>query len=158
MKICETCLPQAGLRAKFSIMQTLRQVFLYLLIFRSLFVLSQEVYTVKEVPNPKNIDGGWVSDPANYLSIEEVAELNTIINNLEATSTAQIAVVMLPSIGEEVPKMFAVDLFEAWGIGQAEKDNGLLILTVMDQRRTELETGYGLEPILTDALCYRIAS
>ena len=65
---------------------------------------------------------------------------------------------IIQSIGNEIPKSFAVDLFEEWGIGQAEKDNGLLILTVIDQRRTEFETGYGLEPILTDALCYRIGS
>lgn len=79
-------------------------IFFVLLFLFPLIFFGQEVFTVKDVPNPKNIDGGWVSDPANYLSIEEVAELNTIINNLEATSTAQIAVVMLPGIGMKYPK------------------------------------------------------
>ncbi|MDJ0645719.1 MAG: TPM domain-containing protein, partial [Flavobacteriaceae bacterium] len=76
----------------------------------------------------------------------------------EQKTTAQIAIVMLPSIGTEVPKNFAVKLFEKWGIGQADTDNGLLILTVMDQRRTEFEVGYGLEPILTDIVCHRIGT
>ena len=128
------------------------------LLLASLFLQAQDVYTVENVPNPKNNDGGWIADPNNYLSLEEKAELNGIIFEIENKSTAQIAIVMLPSIGEEVPKEFAVKLFEKWGIGQAEKDNGLLILTVIDQRRTEFEVGYGLEPILTDALSYRIAS
>jgi uncharacterized protein len=119
---------------------------------------AQEIYTIQNVPNPKESDGGWVSDPNNYIDVAVKADINRLITEIENTSTAQIAVVILPSIGEEVPKNFAVDLFEKWGIGQAEKDNGLLILTVMDQRRTEFEVGYGLEPILTDALTYRIAS
>ncbi len=119
---------------------------------------AQDSYTVKEVPNPKDNGGGWVSDPNNFLSLEEKLQINQLISEIEDTTTAQIAVVLLPTIGNEVPKNFAVDLFEEWGIGQAEKDNGLLILTVIDQRRTEFETGYGLEPILTDAICYRIGT
>ena len=119
---------------------------------------GQEFYTVKGVPNPTDDGSGWVSDPNNYLSLEEKTALNSMIFEIESKSTAQIAIVMLPSIGDEVPKDFAVKLFEYWGIGQAEKGNGLLILTIIDQRRTEFEVGYGLEPILTDALSYRIAS
>lgn len=121
-------------------------------------IYAQDIYTVEMVPNPKNTDGGWVSDPNNFLSIEHKSQLNLLITEIENTSTAQIAIVILPSIGDEIPKNFAVHLFEKWGIGQAEKDNGLLILTVIDQRRTEFEVGYGLEAILTDALSYRIAS
>jgi len=133
--------------------------YLLSLVFLGIFTIhSQDIYTVDTVPNPKNMDGGWVSDPNNYLSLEHKTQLNQIITEIEKTSTAQIAVVVLSSIGNETPKDFAVHLFEKWGIGQAEKDNGLLILTVIDQRRTEFEVGYGLEPILTDALSYRIAS
>lgn len=117
----------------------------------------QNSYTVKEVPNPKNGKAsGYVSDPNDYISAVEELELNRLIWHIEKTTTAQVAIVILPSIGNEVPKDFAVKLFKEWGIGQTDTDNGLLILTIMDQRRTELETGYGLEPILTDAICYRI--
>lgn len=51
---------------------------------------------------------------------------------------------------EGVPKDFATALFNHWGIGKAEANNGLLVLLVMDQRRLEMETGYGLEPLLPD--------
>ncbi len=141
-------------------MRIIFQSFVLLFLFVApLNIHAQETtYTTKSVPNPKNFGGGWVSDPNNYLNADDRASLNSIINDIENASTAQIAVVVLPSIGEQVPKDFAIDLFEFWGIGQAQKDNGLLILTVMDQRRTEFEVGYGLEPILTDALTFRIGS
>jgi len=116
----------------------------------------KQSYTVEEVTNPKTTGTGYVSDPNDYISSYDEQKLNSIIWNVEQKSTAQIAVVVLPSIGNEVPKSFAVQLFKEWGIGQADTDNGLLILTIMDQRRTEFETGYGLEPILTDVVCYRI--
>jgi len=132
--------------------------FILFLFITTSIAFAQRSYTVKDVPNPKDNGGGWVSDPDNFLSLEEKSQLNQIITEIENTTTAQIAVVILESIGNEVPKNFAVDLFKEWGIGQAEKDNGLLILTVIDQRRSEFETGYGLEFILTDAICYRIGS
>lgn len=113
-------------------------------------------FTVETVPDPKRGGTGYVSDPGNYLRPEEVVRLNELISGLEVSSTAQAAVVVLPSIGEENPKEFATSLFSHWGIGQKETDNGLLVLVVMDQRRTEFETGYGLEGVLPDALCYRI--
>jgi uncharacterized protein len=118
---------------------------------------AKETYTVSEVPNPKGGKGtGYISDPNDYLSASDEYRINNIINKIDKTSTAQVAVVFVKSIGNEVPKQFAVDLFEAWGIGQAGKDNGLLILNVMDQRRTEIETGYGLEGALPDVICFRI--
>lgn len=137
----------------------LSKILVLFLLLTSINFWSQEtVYTTTSVPNPKDFGGGWVSDPNNYLSPEDRTKLNTSIDVIENASTAQIAVVIVPSIGNEVPKDFAIDLFELWGIGQAQKDNGLLILTVIDQRRTEFEVGYGLEPILTDALTFRIGT
>lgn len=118
---------------------------------------GQDALRVEDVPDPKETAGrGYVSDPGNYLSPDGVQRLNNLISSLETTSTAQIAVVLLPSIGDQVPKDFATELFQHWGIGQASKDNGLLILVVMDQRRVEFETGYGLEGVLPDLICYRI--
>lgn len=122
------------------------------------FLISQEsrAYTLQTVPDPKKGMGGYVSDPGKVLSTEEVATLNQLIQGMEDSTTAQMAVVVLPSIGEEEPREFATALFEKWGIGQADVDNGLLILVVLDQRRTEFETGYGLEGVLPDITCYRV--
>ena len=118
-----------------------------------------EIYALDDVPSPRGAGIiGYISDPTDIIPIAQEQLINELLYTLEHNTTAQVAIVMLPSIGTEVPKDFAVKLFEKWGIGKSDKDNGLLVLTIMDQRRTEFEVGYGLEPILTDAICYRIGS
>jgi uncharacterized protein len=133
------------------------------LFFLTVFTLTAQkktghVYKVEQVPDPKNNGGGYISDPDGYLSSEDKQAINAAIRRMEDSSTAQVAVVVLHSIGEDIPKDFATKLFNKWGIGQSDVDNGLLILTVIDQRRTEFETGSGLEAVLPDVTCYRIAT
>ena len=128
----------------------------FLLVFSTYGQEPNEVYQVETVPNPKDGGRGYVSDPSAFISALDLVQINQIVAAIEDSTTAQIAVVVLPSIGTSNPKVFATNLFNSWGIGQANKDNGLLILSVMDQRRTEFETGYGMEAVLTDAQCYRI--
>lgn len=118
--------------------------------------IAQGTYTVETIPDPKKSGGGYVSNPDLIISTADEQRLNELIAGLERNATAQVAVVIVNSIGEDNPKEFATRLFNYWGIGQADKDNGLLIFTVMDQRRTEFETGYGLEGVLPDIICYRI--
>ncbi len=137
-------------------LKTLRCIAGLLLLLTAAQLAAQKVYTVEATPNPTGPNGGWVSDPDDYLPAQAEEQLNQLIFALEDSTTAQIAVVVLQSIGAENPKDFATRLFNYWGIGQADVDNGLLILSVMDQRRTEFETGYGMEAVLPDAVCYRI--
>lgn len=119
--------------------------------------INKETYTIATVPSPRGKGiVGYVSDPKDIISYVAEQRINKLLYELEQKSSVEVVVVMLPSIGKDIPKNFAVELFEAWGIGKSDTDNGLLILTVMDQRRTEFEVGYGLEPILTDVICYRI--
>ena len=49
-----------------------------------------------------------------------------------------------------------VEVFEAWKLGQKDKDNGILIVVVPNDRRMRIEVGYGLEATLTDAMAGRI--
>jgi uncharacterized protein len=137
----------------------MRHLYLALVLICSIsFLYGQKTgktYTVDQVPDPKSKNSS-VSDPDDFISASDEAVLDQLINALEDSSTAQVAVVVLASIGEDNPKEFATRLFKKWGIGTAEKDNGLLILTVMDQHRTEFETGLGTESVLPDAICYRV--
>lgn len=119
-------------------------------------LFAQTVHTVESIPNPKTSYGGLVSNPDNVLSASAVSTINQLLLALEDSTTAQVAVAVVNSIGDEVPGDFRTQLFRYWGIGQQENNNGLLILLVMDQRRMEFEVGYGLEGILTDAVCKRI--
>ncbi|NJO89212.1 MAG: hypothetical protein HC831_09845 [Chloroflexia bacterium] len=113
-------------------------------------------WTVQTVPNPMETKSTFVANPDNILTQDEANLLDSIVKGIEQETTAEIAIVMLQSIGEEVPKTFATGLFNRWGVGTKESDNGLLVLFVMDQRRIEFETGYGMEQVLTDAMCYKI--
>src|SRR5690242_14609619 len=117
---------------------------------------NAQVFTVETVPNIKLVNNSYVSDPTNILNDSTVARINQILGDLESKATAQVAVVMLPSIGEANRVEFAQRLFEHWKIGQAEKDNGLLILFILDQRNIRFHTGFGLEGLLNDARCKQI--
>lgn len=105
--------------------------------------------TVQSIPNPRS-SGGWVYDGAGLIGTR-VDDINAHISELERDTGVEIGVVTLESIGAEAPKAFAVELFAHWGIGKKGEDNGILVLHVVDQRRVEIEIGYGLEASLTDA-------
>lgn len=114
-------------------------------------------YRVEDVPDPKaGPSWNYVSNPDHYLDKNSVQTVNALLKQVEDSTTAQIAVVVLHSIGDASPKQFAIDLFNTWKIGQAGKDNGLLILMLIDQRRMEFETGKGMEGIMPDIVCKHI--
>jgi uncharacterized protein len=133
----------------------MRKILLILLFFSEVFCFAQS-YTVKTVPNMKLINNSYVSNPDNIVSEGTVAQINQQLAALEQQTTSQVAVVILYSIGEETDFTFAQDLFEEWKIGKANKDNGLLILFIKDQKKIRLHTGLGLEGVLPDAICKRI--
>ncbi|MBX2801883.1 MAG: TPM domain-containing protein [Myxococcales bacterium] len=103
---------------------------------------------VADVPNPRP-RGSWVADQADVLSGHQEAILDRRIDRLHADTDVEIAVVTLQDV-DTTPKDFATELFRHWGIGDAQTNNGLLVLLVLGQRRLEMETGYGLEPVLPD--------
>jgi uncharacterized protein len=113
-------------------------------------------YTVETVPNTKLVTGSYVSNPDNILGEDAVAEIDLILKELEDSATAQVAVVVLNSIGDEDETDFSTRLFEKWGIGSSKNDNGLLILFVGDKKRIRFETGDGIEGLLPDAVCKSI--
>ena len=111
-----------------------------------------QALTVEEVANPRLNNGGWVTDMADILSDRTEAELNQLITNLEKNNSTEIAVVTVPETAPaNSPKAFATQLFNHWGIGKAELDNGILFLISHGDRRVEIETGYGMAEILPDA-------
>ncbi|MCX6309992.1 MAG: TPM domain-containing protein, partial [Bacteroidia bacterium] len=89
-------------------------------------------------------------DPASQ------AEIDRLLYNAQQQLSAEVFVVALQSTGDVDLKSFATDLFKDWGIGKKGKDNGLLILFVLDQKKVTMETGYGMEGVLPDIICSRI--
>lgn len=120
--------------------------------FMSLSSLApSQAIPVSEVPNPRQ-DNTWVMDMADLLTPDSETQLNQMITALEEGNGAEIAVVTVPDTKPSAsPKAFATELFNTWGIGKKGEDNGILFLVSKNERRTEIETGYGLESILPDA-------
>lgn len=107
-----------------------------------------------EVPNPRQRDGGWVSDTANLLNADGVKQLNKQLTELERTNGIEMAVVTIKDTPPGLtPKQFATELFNKWGIGKKNINNGVLFLVVVDKRRAEIEVGDGSRRNLSDKEC-----
>lgn len=95
---------------------------------------------------------GYVSDFAGVVNAASKDRLEQYCTSLEAATGVQLALVTVPDLGGEPVDQYANDLFRKWGIGQKGKDNGVLLLLAIADRRSRLELGYGLEPAITDGL------
>lgn len=132
------------------------RLFLFLILFTYGMAPAAE-YRVETVPNMQISDARrFVSNPDGILGPQAESLINTRLDSLRRRTTAETAVVVIESIGDQDLESFSNELFSRWGIGQKENDNGLLVLFVLDQRKIRFEVGYGLEGILPDALCQRI--
>jgi hypothetical protein len=78
---------------------------------------------------------------AGVLSPEHKARLNRLIDQLERDTGAEIAVVILRRTQGATPKEYATELFNRWGVGKREADNGVLMLVALGDRRVEIENG-----------------
>ncbi|WP_437369591.1 TPM domain-containing protein [Maribacter litoralis] len=98
----------------------------------------------------------FVTDSANIFTSAQEAALNQRLVAFEDTTTNQLVVVTIEELGFDTIESYANGLFVQNGIGQEEKDNGLLILFSELDREVRIEVGYGLEPYITDAVASRI--
>ncbi len=135
---------------------------LYLLSFIGLmggFSLQAKEYTVKEIPMVHLQDRTrYVSNPDGILSPSAVATMDSILFALEQKTGIQTLVVAVTGIEGGDCFDFAHRLGQETGVGQKERDNGLVILLSTDERCVQFATGYGLEGVLPDAICKRIQS
>jgi uncharacterized protein len=113
-------------------------------------VVALRAEPLTSIPNPRTRDGTWVTDTAGALRPETVGKLNAAIGELERATGAEMAVVVITSLDGVSIEEAAVRLFELWGIGKKDKDNGLLFLWSTGDRRVRVEVGYGLEGALPD--------
>jgi uncharacterized protein len=95
---------------------------------------------------------GRVVDDANILSSDTKADLTQKLAALESKTSRQLVVVTIASLGGYEISDYGYQLGRAWGIGQKTLNNGILLIVAPNEHRTRIEVGYGLEPIVTDAL------
>ncbi len=119
--------------------------------------LQARSYTPETVPNVNKADRReFVSDPEGLVSPETKSRLNAILSNLRQQTTAEMAIVVVPTLGDIDPETFATELFANFGLGKADKDNGILLLIAPDDRTARIETGYGVEGVIPAAAAGRI--
>lgn len=99
---------------------------------------------------------GRVNDEAGVLSSETRQSLEQLLKAHEDSTTNQIAVLIINSLEGEVLEEYSLKVAETWALGQKGKDNGVLLLVALNDRKMRIEVGYGLEGSLTDALSSRI--
>ncbi len=95
---------------------------------------------------------GRVVDEARLLSPAKEAELDARLAALERDTTDQLVVVTVEDLQGYAIEEYGYQLGRAWGIGQAGENNGVLLIVAPNERKVRIEVGYGLEPVLTDAL------
>lgn len=118
---------------------------------------AQKVYTTRNLPKVHLQDRTrYVCNPEGILSAAATDSIDRMLYALEQQTGIETVVAVVPSIGEEDCFDFSHRLLNEWGVGKKEKNNGLVILLVTDQRCIQFYTGYGLEGDLPDAICKRI--
>ncbi len=95
---------------------------------------------------------GRVVDAAHVLSPEQIAALEAQSAAIEQASTRQFVVATIPDLEGYPIEDYGYRLGRAWKIGQGEASNGIILIVAPNDRKVRIEVGYGLEPIMTDAL------
>lgn len=95
---------------------------------------------------------GRVVDDANIISSAVHRELSDALAAHEDKTTNQVVVVTTPSLQGQTIEDFGYQLGRHWGIGQKDRNNGVLLIVAPNERKVRIEVGYGLEDRLTDAV------
>lgn len=117
----------------------------------TILLLTQLSYA-DEIPKPT----GWVNDFGGVIPEEYRGKIARLIGELEQKTSAEVFVVTVNSIAPYDEKSYARMVFDSWRPGKKEKDNGVLVLLAIKERRWRIETGYGVEGILPDGRCGEI--
>jgi len=122
-------------------MELKQSLILAIFLFSFPLIFAQEIPTIQK----------YVNDYAQVISPSDIARINSLAGEIEKNTTVQIAVLTVNTTQPLTIEEYAVKVFEKNGVGQKDKDNGLLIVVAVQDRKWRIETGYGLEPIINDA-------
>jgi uncharacterized protein len=99
---------------------------------------------------------GRVVDAANIIPDSDEAALTLKLEALETASSRQLVVATVPSLQGNDIADYGYQLGRHWGIGQKGANNGIILLVAPNEKKVRIDVGYGLEPIMTDALSHQI--
>ena len=96
---------------------------------------------VADIPKPQR----WVSDLTGSIPSASIAEIESTADRIERETGGQLVVVVVSTLDGKEPRPFAASLFNAWAIGRAEQDDGVLIFVALGDRRIEVLLGSGID-------------
>lgn len=123
------------------------------LLFYFIFFIPLVSFSQLKVPE---LWGTRIHDEAKVLSSGFVSQLEQQLKAHEDTTSNQIAVLIVPSLQGEVIEEYTLRVAEAWKLGTANNDNGVLLFVAVEDRKARIEVGEGLEGVLPDAICSQI--
>jgi len=115
-------------------------------------VSTESILEIGEYPNST----GWVNDFAGIFKQEDIDKMNELLTDLEKKTTAEVTVATVTSLNGKSIETYASELFNSWGIGKKDLNNGLLFLIALNEKKFRIETGDGLQKIITDAIAKQI--
>jgi uncharacterized protein len=124
------------------------------LLFPALLLWAAAVFGA-ETPIPES-PTQWVTDTANFLSPQTVSSLNARLSAYQRASGHQLIVYIAPTTGDAPIEDWAVRAFAKWKVGRKGLDDGLALFIMPQDRKLRIEVGYGLEPVVPDAIASRI--
>ena len=114
----------------------------------SLILILYLCIGAQEIPKPQ----GYINDFAGILDGGSKNEIAGMITGIEQSTGVEIAVVTLSDLGNVPIEQLGLKYYESWGIGKKGKDNGVLIMVAVNDRKAWITTGYGIEGTLPDGL------
>ena len=114
----------------------------------SFVLVSVSSFAAFEAPKLK----GRVLDQANLINPATEQRINQLLAGHEQASTNQIIVATFKDLQGYSIEQAGVDMGRAWGVGQKDEDNGIVLILAEQERKVRIEVGYGLEGIMTDAV------
>jgi uncharacterized protein len=117
-----------------------------------LFTIKLNAQDIPAKPNPPRL----VNDFVMKLSPSELQSLEQKLKGYSDTTSTQIAIVIVKTTGDSDPYDYAMKIAKDWGVGQKDKNNGLVLLWATETRKLRIVTGRGMEATITDAVSKRI--
>lgn len=118
---------------------------------------TARTYEVSEVPNVHTEDRTrFVSNPDGIISADAQAQIDSTLSRTRKSTSAEVVAVVVDDIAGGDIDTYANELFNLWGLGKKDNNNGVLVLVAKDLRKAVIRTGPGVEGVLPDAVCGRI--
>lgn len=134
----------------------IKHVLLLLVVLLQTFCAAAGLEAAEIPPKPQAGTNIYVQDYADVISPASEKIIYSLGRELDAKTTAQVAVLTVPTLDGEPIESYALNVLRNWGIGSKDKNNGVLIVVATQDRQSRIEVGYGLEGALPDGLTGRI--